>query len=97
MMPHPTRTLIVSPLAGRVVLCSLSVATLRAQLFAEEGGGPGHDGDERARPRPSPRRTPPRAAAEASRKVTFTKVEGRIRSDAEIRGLTPGEHGFRHP
>lgn len=35
-----------------------------------------------------------KSGGEAHGEVTFTKVEGGIRVEAEIRGLTPGEHGF---
>jgi Cu-Zn family superoxide dismutase len=35
-----------------------------------------------------------KSGGEASGVVTFTKVEGGIKVVAEIRGLTPGKHGF---
>jgi Cu-Zn family superoxide dismutase len=37
---------------------------------------------------------PTKSGGEASGVVTFTKVDGGVRVEAEIRGLTPGEHGF---
>jgi Cu-Zn family superoxide dismutase len=37
---------------------------------------------------------PTKSGGEASGVVTFTKVEGGVRVEAEIRGLAPGEHGF---
>jgi superoxide dismutase, Cu-Zn family len=35
-----------------------------------------------------------KSGGEAHGEVTFTKVEGGVRVVGEIRGLTPGEHGF---
>lgn len=35
-----------------------------------------------------------KSGGEASGKVTFTKVDGGIKVEAEVRGLTPGKHGF---
>ena len=35
-----------------------------------------------------------KSGGEAGGKVTFTKVEGGIKVQGEISGLTPGEHGF---
>jgi superoxide dismutase, Cu-Zn family len=92
MMLHPRRTLIASALAASV-LCALSVATLRAQITTKKAGAPAM----------MAMNAPTKAVAtlhatksggEASGKVTFTKVEGGIRVEAEIHGLTPGEHGF---
>jgi superoxide dismutase, Cu-Zn family len=92
MMFHSRRTLIASALAASV-LCALSVATLRAQITATKKAAPGM----------MAMNVPTKAVAalhatkiggEASGKVTFTKVEGGIRVEAEVHGLTPGEHGF---
>lgn len=35
-----------------------------------------------------------KSGGEAHGEVTFTKVEGGVKVEGEIRGLTPGEHGF---
>ena len=35
-----------------------------------------------------------KSGGEAHGEVTFTKVEGGIRVEGEVRGLTPGKHGF---
>jgi superoxide dismutase, Cu-Zn family len=35
-----------------------------------------------------------KTGGEVSGKVTFTKVEGGVQVEGEIKGLTPGEHGF---
>ena len=35
-----------------------------------------------------------KSGGEAAGKVTFTKVEGGVKVEAEITGLTPGMHGF---
>jgi len=35
-----------------------------------------------------------KSGGEASGKVTFTKVEGGVKVEGEVSGLTPGEHGF---
>jgi Cu-Zn family superoxide dismutase len=37
---------------------------------------------------------PTKSGGEAHGEVIFTKVDGGIRVEAEIRGLTPGKHGF---
>ncbi|HLO64351.1 MAG TPA: superoxide dismutase family protein [Azonexus sp.] len=35
-----------------------------------------------------------RSGSSVSGKVTFTEMNGRLRVDAQVAGLTPGEHGF---
>ena len=37
---------------------------------------------------------PTKSGGDASGVVTFTKVEGGVKVEAEVKGLTPGEHGF---
>lgn len=77
------RKLIVPALAA-AALCTLGTPNLRAQGMAAAPGVTKAIAVLHAT----------KSGGEASGEVTFTRVEGGIHVVAEIRGLTPGAHGF---
>ncbi|GAC1448780.1 MAG: hypothetical protein NVSMB9_32280 [Isosphaeraceae bacterium] len=86
------RTLIV-PAFAAATLCALATVSLQAQDPAQ------HKTAGRMEPMGGTTKAiavlhPTKLGKEAAGTVTFTKVQGGVRVVAEVRGLTPGLHGF---
>ena len=64
-----------------LVLCTFSAALLGA--CATPAGGPSASADLQAR-----------SGSAVSGKVSFSEAGGKLRVEAQVSGLTPGEHGF---
>jgi Cu-Zn family superoxide dismutase len=83
------RRKLIAPALAAAAACSLATVTLRAQ---QEKGK--HEAADGGITRAIAVLHATKSGGEASGEVTFTKVSGGVHVQAEIRGLTPGEHGF---
>ena len=89
-----TRTTLLATLAAAAV-CSLATASLWAQA-AKKKAAPKMEAMMAGSSITKAIAVlhPTKSGGDANGTVTFTKVEGGVRVEAEIRGLIPGEHGF---
>lgn len=87
------RKTIVTALAAAAA-CSLATMSLWAQGTKKAEPAKGHMMAGNTVTKAIAVLHPTKSGGEASGEVKFTKVEGGIEVDAEIRGLTPGLHGF---
>jgi len=83
------------PALAAASLCALAATTLRAQGTAAQP----HAGGAMTKMDAGPTRAiavlhATKSGGSTEGTVTFTRVEGGVRVEAEIRGLTPGQHGF---
>ena len=87
------RSILIPGLATAAV-CALATVSLRAQVITKKAAGGAMMKMEAGPTKAVVALRATKIGGEASGEVTFTKVEDGIHVVGEIRGLTPGAHGF---